>query len=185
MKTATDDALMGRLRRGSPPARDAAFRELVRRHARGLRAYVAPIAGPAQADDVIQETFLRVYQHRQRYEAGPASFRTWAYRIARNLALNRRRKEQRVRPLEDVGSGRLVAAGKGPEAKLTAQLEGDALRAAIEGLGRSDREVVTLRFQRGLSYSEIAEVTGASPAAVKQRTWRALKRLRDTLETPE
>ena len=181
----SDDALMERLRGGSRSARDKAFHELVRRHARGLRAYVVPIAGSGRADDVVQDTFLRVYQHRDRYRAGPASFRSWAYRIARNLALNSRRKEGRVRPLEDAGSGRLVAQGRDPQAKLEAALEGEAVRAAVDGLGRADREVIALRFQRGLSYAEIAEVTGASPAAVKQRAWRALRRLRQTLEPVE
>ena len=122
--SASDDTLMGRLRGGSRAARDAAFQELVRRHARGLRAYVVPIAGAAQADDVIQDTFLRVYQHRDRYETGPATFRSWAYRIARNLALNKRRKEGRVRPLADVGSGRLVAQERGPAQRFDAALAG-------------------------------------------------------------
>lgn len=176
----SDDDLMRRLQRSTGPPREEAFRELVRRHARGLRGFVAPIAGD-RADDLVQETFLRVYQHRDRYRAGPASFRSWAYRIARNLALNSKRKEGRVRPLEDAGA-EPAARGRGPAESFERALERAEVRDAVATLPERDREVVSLRFQRGLSYAEIAKVTGATPAAVKQRAWRALRRLRDVLE---
>ena len=69
-----------------------------------------------------------------------------------------------------------------PAPPLQRALERAEVRDAVATLPERDREVVSLRFQRGLSYAEIAKVTGATPAAVKQRAWRALRRLRDVLE---
>lgn len=175
----SDDDLMARLIDSPRPAQEAAFRELVRRHSRGLRSFVAPIAG-SRADDVVQETFLRIYQHKSRYRKAPASFRSWAYRIARNLALNSQRKEGRIRPLEAAGAP--LDPGRAPTAGLDAAERQAELRSAIAGLAQKEREVVQLRYQRGLSYAEIGEVVGASPAAVKQRVWRALQRLRGELQ---
>lgn len=174
-----DDRLMEALRRSVGPARDAAFRALVRRHAGAVRGLAATIvADPEQAEDVVQETFLRVYQARDRYEAGAASFRTWLLRIARNLALNdvRNRRRRRAEPLDeqaDSDEGPLAALEEGDRARLVSE--------AVARLGATEREVIALRFQQGLSYDEIGAVVGAGAPAAKQRTWRALQRLRALL----
>lgn len=177
---AADDELMQRVRDGSTRDREGAFRELVRRHAGGLCSYVAPIAGSAQAEDLVQETFLRVYQERQRYRAGPASFRSWLFRIARNLALNARRKDARQRPLDDAPTP--VAASPGPLEALAARGARLELGEALAGLPPAEREVLVLRYQRGLGFAELGRVLGISPAAAKQRAWRALQRLRAQME---
>tara|TARA_R110002072_G_scaffold302433_2_gene485371 strand:+ start:848 stop:1402 length:555 start_codon:yes stop_codon:yes gene_type:complete len=175
----SDDDLMARLSDSPRAAQEAAFRELVSRHSRGLRSFVAPLVG-SRADDVVQETFLRIYQHKSRYRQAPTSFRSWAYRIARNLALNSQRKEGRIRPLEAASPP--LDPSRAPSSGLDDQERREELRSALAGLAGKEREVVELRYQRGLSYAEIAEVVGASPAAVKQRAWRALQRLRGELQ---
>ena len=172
---APDDALMRRVQGGSR-------RELVRRHAGALTSFVAQISGSAQAEDVVQEAFLRVYQERQRYQVGPSSFRSWLYRIGRNLALNTRRKNSRLRPLEAAPAA--ASQDPTPLAALCASDRADALREAIAALPEAERSVIALRYQRGLSYAEVGRALGLSPAAAKQRSWRALQRLRGQVEAP-
>jgi RNA polymerase sigma-70 factor (ECF subfamily) len=173
--------------RSSPgPAREAAFRELVRRHAATVRAVAVSVTGDgAAAEDVVQEVFLRVYQARERYVADRASFRTWLARIARNLALNARRDgaRRRARSTALLDSDAAPAA---PDALPGEALEADdrarALRAAIERLPAAEREVLALRYQQGLSYDEIGEAMGAGAPAIKQRAWRAMQRLRSIFD---
>lgn len=175
---------MDALRSSTGPARDAAFRELVRRHAATVRAVAVSVMGDgAQAEDVVQEVFLRVYQARERYVADRASFRTWLARIARNLALNARRDGARRRARSSsmslLDSDAVPAApGASPGEALEADDRARALRSAIERLPAAEREVLALRYQQGLSYDEIGEAMGAGAPAIKQRAWRALQRLR-------
>ena len=88
-----------------------------------------------------------------------------------------------LRPSPTAAPKSAAARGRGPAESFARALERAEVRDAVAALPERDREVVSLRFQRGLSYGEIAKVTGATPAAVKQRAWRALQRLRDALES--
>lgn len=184
----SDDELMASLLGPLGAARDEAFRELVRRHAATVQGFVRALLGTrGDAEDVTQDVFLRVYQARERYAPGKAAFRTWLLRIARNLALNRRRDGARRRTgaLEEADE---VSDGEpGPARALEARLELDAVAEAVEQLPEGERELVALRFREGLSYEEMESVMGSGAAALKQKTWRALQRLRALLgveETP-
>lgn len=172
----SDDALMQVLAQGAEPARERAFAELVERHAEGLTAFVWRLTGDrAFADDVVQETFLRVFTARERYQPGKASFRTWLYRIGRNQALNTLRR-QRVRRSERL----LEAADPQRGSPLEGLIGGEdvaQLRDALDALAPADREVIELRYYQGMSFAEVGEVLGARASAVKQRAWRCLKRL--------
>lgn len=184
----TDDALMAAVARGA--RREAAFRELVRRHGPAMTAVVrAVLRDRDRADDVVQEALLRVYEARERYVPGKASLRAWLLRIARNLALNAQRDGARrgAAPLDGAGDdsgerGRLADPRQvAPGATLVRDEEVRALREALDGLERPDREVLDLRYQQGLAFDEIGAVVGSSGAAVKQRAWRALSKLRALL----
>lgn len=124
--------------------------------------------GPA-AEDLAQETFLRALNGR--YQANGHE-RAWIFQIARNLARDRARSEQR-RPV-------LVAFedGDGPSADPLLAL---ALDTALAGLGDDDREVFLLREVGGLSYGEIARACGLTPDAVRSRLHRARLALRAAL----
>lgn len=178
-----DDTLMSALSEGTGEARERAFQELVRRNAGPLTRWVSCVLrDPAQVEDVVQDTFLRVFEARERYAPGKASFRTWLFRIARNRALDlvrqaKRRGEERL--ASDCGA---VDPAHGPLAELGLRERGALMRSAIDELASADREVLLLRLDEELSYEEIAEFLASSPTAVKQRVFRARKQLRTLLE---
>jgi RNA polymerase sigma-70 factor (ECF subfamily) len=188
MPSSPDDVLMREIAHaGDAPARERAFRELVSRHGEALHGFVrCHLARPHEVDDVVQESFLRVYLARERYTAGEASFRTWLFRIARNLALDLRRREnvRRARPLEDEA---VVATEPtpGPLDILTGAEAAAHVREAIEKLPALDREAIVLRFHEDLDYPAIAVVIGGGAVAAKQRVWRAMCRLRKSLDEGE
>ena len=180
MAESLDDKLMATLASSVGSVRERAFRELVRRHAlpltRGLRALLSE---GADLEDVVQETFLRVYQARARYEPGQASFATWLQTIARRQALDllRKRRRRGLEPLEHEPESRLPT----PEARLQGAGLQATVRAAVDRLPPLDREVLLLRHDEELSYDVIAQRLETSPSAVKQRVFRARKRLRELL----
>ncbi len=185
----TDDELMAEVAAGA--RREAAFRELVRRHGAAMTGVVrAVLRDRDRADDVVQEALLRVYESRERWVPGKGSLRGWLLRIARNLALNAQRDGARrataslAPAADDSDEGRGLPAdprAARPDAPLERDEEVRALRAALDGLQAPDREVLELRYQQGLGFDEVGAVVGASGAAVKQRAWRALGRLRALL----
>jgi RNA polymerase sigma-70 factor (ECF subfamily) len=181
-----DDDLMADVQGARGARRDDAFRELVRRHAASVQTVVRSVVGRGEgAEDVTQEVFLRVYEARERYEPGRAPFRAWLLRIARNSALNARRQGalRKTSALEDAGD--VAAAEPGPAGAFEQKLDLEAVRDAVDRLPSSERELIALRFQGGLSYEEIQAVTGSGTAALKQKTWRALQRLRALLGAEE
>lgn len=178
-----DDPLMQRLRSAAPARREEAFRQLVQRHAGPLAGFLRSfVSDRVEVEDLVQEVFLRVYRAQERYQpGGGARFRTWLFRIGRNLALNARRDRARRRStqLEEAWVGADPAPGPLGEAIAGQQVA--AVRAALARLEGRDREVLALRFREGLEHKEIARVVGGSPAAVKQRVWRVLQRLKQEL----
>jgi RNA polymerase sigma factor (sigma-70 family) len=127
----------------------------------------------AASEDLVQEVFVRILKYRRSYRPGTA-FRPWIYKIARNAHADqarRRRTEVEFKP-EMAPSIRQndVAAASQQEALLH--------RALLE-LPEAKREVLLLSRFQGLPYSEIAELTGCAPGAVKVRVHRALQELRD------
>lgn len=126
------------------------------------------------ANDLVQETFLRILRYRASFRA-EASFSTWLYRVARNLCLDHlqrlsRRSEAEEQWREEMGSD---SSSPDPDVRRL-QLVSEAFeRLPLEG-----REVLILSRHQGLRYDEIAGVCDCSIGAVKVRVHRALKRLR-------
>jgi RNA polymerase sigma-70 factor (ECF subfamily) len=123
----------------------------------------------AAAEDLTQETFLRALNGR--YQSNGHE-RAWIFQIARNLARDRARSDQR-RPAISEYEERSAATGD-PSLKL-------ALDAALAGLEEDDREVFLLREVGGLSYAEIAAACALTPDAVRSRLHRARLSLRAAL----
>ncbi|MDR0352872.1 MAG: sigma-70 family RNA polymerase sigma factor [Opitutaceae bacterium] len=133
--------------------------------------------------DLAQETFVRVYRHRDRFRPETARFSTWLFSIALNLARDRARRLGR-RPataLEEV-SGRMI---DDPAAHPRAQTEANervcAVRAAIAALPDDLRAVVILFEYEAKSHAEIAAMLKATPKAVETRLYRARQLLRKRL----
>lgn len=180
----TDEQLMGRFQRGEARA----FETLMRRHRSPVHAFLCRLVGDrARAEDLLQETFLRVVKGAADWEPR-AAVRTWLFTIARNLAADeaRRRVFRDAEPLDaavgDPPRGdRLAAEGRAPDDAAGDALVRPRLEAALAALPAEQREVFLLREHVGLSFPEIAEATGANENTVKSRLRYALLALRDRL----
>ena len=165
----SDETLMGRV------AGDdiAAFDTLLLRHQATVYRFSLRLTGDTTlAEDLTQETFLRVWRARRGYRP-TAAFQTWLLTIARHLALDEA-KRRRV-PTERLIEGR---ASDDVAQAVTARALEHALEDAIACLPTDLREVVLLRDMSGLQYDEIAQVIGCPVGTVKSRLNAARTRLR-------
>ena len=145
-----EDQLIAAAKQGNREA----FRELVLMHYQGGINVVYRLSGEMPlAEDVAQETFIRVWTKLDTYRP-VGSFRSWVYRIATNAALDilRRRKEE-----VDIDEIPLSAPGSGVEHNLIRQQQAQIVRKAVLDLPPASRSVLVLREYEGLSYQEIAD----------------------------
>jgi RNA polymerase sigma-70 factor (ECF subfamily) len=180
MRGSSDEALMLALKAGD----QSAFEELYRRYRDRLYAFLVRHAGhPATAQDLFQETFLRVFRDRARY-VPRAAFATWLFTIARNLYLDHLRGARRAAEVL-VSSPTAMVGFPDPRPGSLQQVEAverqRRLLAAVAELPEEDRAILLLSRFEGLRYGQIAEILGTSEGAVKVRAHRALQILRQTL----
>ena len=169
----TDDPLVLRAQEGDR----GAFDELVRRHADRLYGLVAGMIGPGhEAEEVVQETFLRAWKSIGRFK-GKSQFYTWLYRIGTNEA-NRRgaqvtRHRARTAFSIDEETGRELAADSADPAR-SAQLSElrQELARAVTDLPADQKQAIVLRDMSGLSTAESAEIMGVGEAAFKSKLHR-------------
>jgi RNA polymerase sigma-70 factor (ECF subfamily) len=161
-----------------------ALSELYRRYAPTLLALGRRILGGTQdAEEVLQEVFLHVWNHATRYDAGRSSVSTWLVLIARSRAIDRLRNRKVVDkthtaaaladPTED-------ASPEGPESVLLRERR-DRVREELRSLPIEQRQVLEMAFYEGLSQTEIAARSGQPLGTVKTRTLLAMKKLRNAL----
>ncbi len=135
-----------------------------------------------QCEDVVQDTFIRAMRHLQRFDQGRASFTTWLFTIARNLALNLIEREAR-RP---VAAAVELTALADPAATPVESAEYDELlaqlRRCLSALDVVDRTVLALAYDNGFSSREAAAIAQCSQAAYRTRLHRARAKLRQCLE---
>lgn len=185
-----DVRLMLQVRDGSAEA----FEELMLRYQGRLATVLEHLLGKReQAEDLAQETFLRVFRSRLSYRPD-SKFSTWLFAIANNLALNARRSQSRRREV-NVGpaeSGALGAApldqiaqaasGQMPARQLDKAEMRDVVQLAIGTLNDRQRLAVLLSKFEEMSYADIAETMEMSPQAIKSLLSRARENLRAVLE---
>jgi len=161
-----------------------ALRSVVRRHQEAVfRLAYRYLGTRAEAEDMAQETFVRLFEAAPRYQP-TAGFRSYLFTIVTRLCLNKKARFSNSRELptdasvlEELPSG----AATSPEHDLISQERRSAVRAAILALPDEQRMAIVLfRFQ-GLSYAEIAEAMSKTVPAVTSLIWRANERLRDGL----
>ena len=175
----TDEEVVRRVLAGDV----AAFELILRRYNQRLYRVARSIVGDdGEAEDVVQETYLRAYEHLSQF-AGRSSFATWLTRIAVHEAFARRRCRQRVR-LVDMHETEALTMDPFTEAhdEVSTRELGDVLREAIDALPGDFRVVFTLRLVEGRSTQDADECLGLSPANVKVRLHRARSQLRQTVE---
>lgn len=134
---------------------------------------------PDRARDVVQDTFIKLCQ--QDVSQIRHSLKTWLFTVCRNRALDILRKEKRVQPLEDHQWDHLAGLGQQPD-EAAENHERDA--QVLQTLGRlseNQREVISLKFQQGLTYQEITEVTGLTSGNIGFLIHTGLKRIRELL----
>jgi RNA polymerase sigma factor, sigma-70 family len=182
---ASDVALMLRVRDGDLEA----FETLVTRHQHSVVGTAAKmLGGTADAEDIGQQVFMRVWKHAARYQPS-AKFTTWLMTITRNLVFNELRRRRRSQQVSmDADEGDTIRhqfvdeqAAAPSEEMLDSELH-EAIDAAIASLPEAQRLAIVLRRYEGMPYEEIAEVLKTSVPAVKSILFRARAELKARLK---
>lgn len=185
LKEMSDEELMRQLQSGV----EEAFNILVERYKERLASYLYHfLHDEKQAEDLLQETFLRLFRNRYSYEP-IAKFSTWLYTIAGNLARSeyRRRKRHRTTSLYVSGDGEeyelpIPSEALAPDRYAERGIHSLSIQNALDKLGENFREVVVLRDVQLLSYEEISEITGLPMGTVKSRINRGRAKLQEMLK---
>src|SRR6266851_5001860 len=141
-----------------------------------LRFFKSQVASREQADDLLQETWLRIHRVRHTYRPGEPVL-PWVYAIARRVRVDGYRRTRRITVHE-------TAMDVLPEWHTRAELPDShpAFETLVAALPEAQREVVTMLKAGGLSLEEVARATSSTVGAVKQKAHRAYERLRQFLE---
>ena len=181
---ASDQDLVARVTEGDRNA----FRMLVDRHSRSVFRLAYRMTRTEQdAEDVVQETFLRAFRQLHRYESR-SSFATWIYRIASNYALDlirskERRQEIALQPVNGNGELYDVAAHAPlPDRLAFSSQVRQGFDRAMKALSSQERVAFTLRHFEGYSIEQIAATLEISETAAKNSVFRAVQKLRRSLE---
>jgi RNA polymerase sigma-70 factor, ECF subfamily len=183
-----ESALIRAAQRGD----ERAFEELVRQYDQSvLRMALNLLRSPEDANDIYQETFLRVYRnlHRFRYDC---SFHTWLYRIVTNLCLDvlRKRKVRKEEgstvatadgELDRMDSVRESRAHGDPQRELLSSQLNGRIRDVLGGLTPRERVVFEMRHYEGMRLKAIGEVLGTTEEAAKNCLFRATQKMRAAL----
>ncbi len=192
-----DDELMQRFQKGD----EDAFNLLARRHQQPLINFIARFTGDRDnAEDLAQETFIRMYKAANRYKPGRAQFKTWMYFIAKNLCKNELRnrgRRDRFR-VDNIATNDNTPGANGEEIDIIASAPADAafqpeialerkelrnaIQEAISELPEQYRFPLILRDIQGLSYDEIGKILELRSGTTKSRINRARLMLKDKLK---
>ena len=182
MDATESSAVLARARQGDSEA----FRVLVERHGRSVFRLAYRMTGNEQdAEDVVQESFLRAYRQLGRFESR-ANFGTWLYRIVANCSVDLMRSKQARH--DQVRGQSLDEAAELPAADLpgpyrmaqSAEIE-RCVQDALAELSPLERAAFTLRHYEGRSIDEISAALGLGASAAKHSVFRAVKKLRVAL----
>ena len=170
----TDETLMQAVRDGDRSKLGILFE----RHHAGLYEYFCRITGNrAASEDLVQEVFIRILKYGKTFRQ-ECRFKTWMYRIARNVQFSdfRKHRGESAFPVEfDT-----VADREGsPAAHFQQRQQAEFLWRALLQLAEDRRELLVLARYRELKHEEIAEILGIETTAVKVRVHRAMKELRE------
>lgn len=176
-----DDAMLVRQFQGGD---EAAFEELYRRYRKpALRTAYLLTGNLCDSENVLQEAFLKCYQHLGGLR-NPSGFKSWFWRILTRTAWDYCRKRSRECPIEDIFDA--YQATLSPIASslddLIGREEAADILAAVDKLPIKQKTVIILYYYNEFSVAEIAEATGALPATVKSRLYLARRSLQDMLQ---
>ncbi len=165
-----------------------AFDLIVKRYKNQLLNFVYRFLGNAEeAEDLVQETFLRVYRNRKAYQK-VAKFSTWIYTIAGNLAKTelRKRKRRKFFSISDLGYNEkdydISDEAFNPEKDVDGRMKEEIIHREIDDLSPKFREVILLRDVQQLSYEEISQIVNIPLGTVKSRVNRGRLKLQEKLK---
>jgi RNA polymerase sigma factor (sigma-70 family) len=160
------------------------IRNVLREHEAPLLRYALRLTGDAEsARDIVQETFMRLCRAEQATIDGHVG--PWLFRVCRQRALDQQRKERRMPTSASHTLDNCSATGPGPAEQREQVEAGQDILRLLTTLPAKQQEVVRLKFQAGLSYREISEVTDLSVSNVGFLLHTALARLRESLATAD
>jgi RNA polymerase sigma-70 factor (ECF subfamily) len=162
------------------PLGHEAFERLYAEHAQALYAFLRYRTGDqVLAEDLLADTFERALRARRRFDRRKASEKTWLYAIALNgLRDQLRRAASESRALERVAAATPAASTSGVEQIA----DRDLVSRGLDVLSEEEREAIALRFGAELTIPEIAKLTGYKLKTVEGRLYRALQKLRETID---
>jgi len=180
----TDEDLIARFQNGD----EYAFDEIVNRYKDRLLNFVFRFIGQIdESEDIVQDTFLKVYKNKNSY-VNIARFSTWIYTIAGNLAKTelRKRKRRRIFSISKMGIDdkefELTSTARTPEENVESVFNEKIIQNAIQKLPDKFRTVIILRDIQELSYDEISKIIGVPLGTIKSRVNRARLKLRELLK---
>jgi RNA polymerase sigma-70 factor, ECF subfamily len=179
MEDTPDHALVAEVARGDA----AALRTLYLRYERPTFNLILRLAGNREmAEDMVQETFTRVWTMARTFRGDRGTFKGWLFTIALNLTRTElARKRYGVRHLGEDAVEDLVSEADGPDRQLQRSEAGHRVALALAGLAPHLREVVVMKVYHHLKFREIAELTKTPEGTLKARFHRAVAELRERL----
>ena len=153
---------------------------LVERHANALARFVASIGARHDVEEVVQDTFVRAFASIDGFR-GESSLRTWLFTIARRLVLDRRRAVRRRGEQVEVQESDAATEYDSLDGVVADETQG-RLRAAMEKLSPTQREVFVLRVSEGMSYRDIADTVGTTEGAARVHYHNAMRTIKELLD---
>ena len=176
---------MDELIRGLQAGRPDAFERLVREYGDRIYRFVKRLAGERSAEDLTQEVFIRVHRSIESYRPD-GRFESWLFTIANNLCIDQARRRKPEASLTDVDQDlapeRFASEAREPLEDLEAEERRGAILKAVERLPFDQRQVFLLREEAGLSFREIADLTGCPLNTALGRMHYAMEALRKSLK---
>lgn len=159
------------------------FALVFQRHAASIGRYAARRLGPGPAEDIVAETFLTAFRHRDRYDLAKPDARPWLFGIAGNLIRRHHRDEARtLLALQRTGVDPVAESfTERADARVAADASSRAVAKALASLDPDQRDVVLLITWAELTYDQAAEALGVPEGTVRSRMNRARARLRAAL----
>ena len=170
-----DAELLPRIARGDQSAiRQLVARKLPRLLALGVRM----LNDRSEAEDVAQETFMRVWKQAGNWQSGAAKFDTWLHKVALNLCYDRLRSHK---DYSDEDAPELIDPALIPEQRLDKSQQGDLISIALAALPNRQREALVLQYYQELSNIDAADLMGLSVDALESLLSRARRNMRTLL----
>jgi RNA polymerase sigma-70 factor (ECF subfamily) len=146
------------------------------------RFFLAQVGNPAQAEDLMQECWVRIHRGRSSYRPGEPVL-PWAFAIARHTKIDEYRKDS-ARTRREAAVMGVGEPSTDPRRAMEQSLEASAILSRIHELPDGQREVFLMLKVQGMSLEEVADVVGSSRSAVKQKAYRAYETLRKWFAQP-